>query len=187
MLGSEGIEQGISTLSPVWARVVHQDALIVIDPTDIRKLYAKKMEYLAHVRDEGLQGDRQQIQRLPGGRLRRAAAAGSRRCTCGCGRADGGLHQPGQRRCSASSTRSKTRAKKRPASPSSTAGATETGCSTAWTGANFKTSCASWATATCSTASGPRWPNWRHPRRAHRDRHEETRDGVKTGSCKTPS
>ncbi len=32
------------------------------------------------------------------------------------------------------------------------------------TGANWTTSCASWATATRSTAGGPRWPkNWRHP------------------------
>ena len=52
MLGSEGIEQGISdAVARLGSRHVHQDTLIVIDPTDIRKLYAKKMEYLARVRD----------------------------------------------------------------------------------------------------------------------------------------
>jgi hypothetical protein len=45
MLGSEGIEQGISdAVARLGSRHVHQDTLIVIDPTDIRKLYAKKME-----------------------------------------------------------------------------------------------------------------------------------------------
>jgi hypothetical protein len=33
------------------ARKIHKDTLIVIDPTDIRKPYAKKMPYLARVRD----------------------------------------------------------------------------------------------------------------------------------------
>jgi hypothetical protein len=33
------------------SRKVHQDTLIVIDPTDLRKPYAKSMPYLAHVRD----------------------------------------------------------------------------------------------------------------------------------------
>ncbi|UCF06064.1 MAG: transposase [bacterium] len=33
------------------ARKVHQDTLIIIDPTDIRKHYAKRMPYLARVRD----------------------------------------------------------------------------------------------------------------------------------------
>jgi len=52
MLGSEGIEQGISdAVARLGSRHVHQDTLIVIDPTDIRKLYAKRMEYLARVRD----------------------------------------------------------------------------------------------------------------------------------------
>ena len=52
MLGSEGIEQGISgAVARLGSRHVHQDTLIVIDPTDIRKLYAKKMEHLARVRD----------------------------------------------------------------------------------------------------------------------------------------
>ena len=32
------------------ARKIHKDTLIVIDPTDIRKRYAKKMPYLARVR-----------------------------------------------------------------------------------------------------------------------------------------
>jgi len=52
MLGSEGIEQGIpGAVARLGSRHVHQDTLIVIDPTDIRKLYAKKMEHLARVRD----------------------------------------------------------------------------------------------------------------------------------------
>lgn len=38
------------------ARKVHQDTLIVIDPTDIKKSYAKKMPYLGLVRD-GSTGD----------------------------------------------------------------------------------------------------------------------------------
>jgi len=33
------------------SRKVHEDTLIVIDPTDIRKPYARNMPYLAHVRD----------------------------------------------------------------------------------------------------------------------------------------
>jgi hypothetical protein len=32
-------------------RRVHNDTLLLIDPADVRKLYAKKMEYLATVRD----------------------------------------------------------------------------------------------------------------------------------------
>ena len=52
MLWSEGIEQGISSvIARLGARHIRQDTLIVVDPTDIRKLYAEKMEYLARVRD----------------------------------------------------------------------------------------------------------------------------------------
>lgn len=52
MLRSEGIEEGIfGVVARLGARRIRQDTLIVIDPTDIRKLYAKKMEYLARVRD----------------------------------------------------------------------------------------------------------------------------------------
>lgn len=52
MLWSEGIERGITdAIARMGARHIRQDTLIVIDPTDIRKLYAEKMEYLARVRD----------------------------------------------------------------------------------------------------------------------------------------
>jgi len=52
MLWSEGVEQEISgVIARLGARRIHQDTLIVIDPTDIQKLYAEKMEYLARVRD----------------------------------------------------------------------------------------------------------------------------------------
>ncbi len=112
MLGSEGIEQGISdAVARLGSRHVHQDTLIVIDPTDIRKLYAKKMEYLARVRD-GARG-RSATDTAPAWRSpARAAAAGSRRCTCGCGRARRRASSARTTRCSASSTRSP-RAKKR--------------------------------------------------------------------------
>lgn len=33
------------------SRCVHQDTLIVVDPTDIRKRYARRMQYLARIRD----------------------------------------------------------------------------------------------------------------------------------------
>ena len=52
MLQNEGIGQKISdVISRLGARHIRQDTLIVVDPTDIRKLYAEKMEYLARVRD----------------------------------------------------------------------------------------------------------------------------------------
>ena len=52
MLWSEGIEVGISgVVAHLGARRIRQDTLIVIDPADIRELYAEKMEYLARVRD----------------------------------------------------------------------------------------------------------------------------------------
>ncbi len=99
--------RGFPLLSPVrLASRPSGHALIVIDPTDIRKLYAKKMEYLARVGTRST-GDRQRIQRLPGGRLRRRRPPGSRRCTCGCGRARRRASSARTTRCSASSTRSK--------------------------------------------------------------------------------
>lgn len=52
MLLSEGIDQEIfGVIARLGARRIRQDTLIVIDPTDIQKLYAEKMEYLARVRD----------------------------------------------------------------------------------------------------------------------------------------
>lgn len=52
MLWSEAIEPEIfGVIARLGARRIRQDTLIVIDPTDIQKLYAEKMEYLARVRD----------------------------------------------------------------------------------------------------------------------------------------
>jgi hypothetical protein len=52
MLWDEGIERKVSgVIARLGARRIRQDTLIVIDPTDIRKLYAEKMEHLARVRD----------------------------------------------------------------------------------------------------------------------------------------
>lgn len=52
MLWSEGIEEGVcGVVARLGARRIRQDTLIVVDPTDIQKLYAEKMEYLARVRD----------------------------------------------------------------------------------------------------------------------------------------
>ena len=57
MLANPGIEGVISDhIAQLGARRIHQDTLIVIDPTDIRKLYAKKMEFLSTVRD-GSEGE----------------------------------------------------------------------------------------------------------------------------------
>ncbi len=51
-LAMKGLGQEINeVIIKHGARKVHQDTLIVIDPTDIRKPYAKSMPYLAHVRD----------------------------------------------------------------------------------------------------------------------------------------
>ncbi len=52
MLSNKEIEPNVAgVIARLGARRVRQDTLIVIDPTDIRKLYAEKMEYLARVRD----------------------------------------------------------------------------------------------------------------------------------------
>ena len=51
-LKQEGFGQKIQEIiAEQAARRVHKDTLIVVDPTDIRKTYAKHMPYLAHVRD----------------------------------------------------------------------------------------------------------------------------------------
>ncbi len=52
MLAHEEIEPRIGgVIAHLAARHIHRDTLIVIDPTDIQKLYARKMEYLGRVRD----------------------------------------------------------------------------------------------------------------------------------------
>jgi len=48
----EGLDDGIfRAIAREGAKRVGKDTLVVIDPTDIRKLYARKMPYLATVRD----------------------------------------------------------------------------------------------------------------------------------------
>jgi len=52
MLANPVIEETLARLiARLGARRVKQDTLIVIDPSDIQKLYAEKMEFLARVRD----------------------------------------------------------------------------------------------------------------------------------------
>ena len=51
-LGMEGMGQTINEVIVEHSkRRMHPDTLIVVDPTDIRKTYARKMPYLATVRD----------------------------------------------------------------------------------------------------------------------------------------
>ena len=51
-LAAKGMGQAINEgVAEDAARRVHKDTLIVIDPTDIRKTYARRMPYLATVRD----------------------------------------------------------------------------------------------------------------------------------------
>ena len=51
-LAAEGLGQKINeVIAEHGSRKVHQDTLIVIDPTDVRKPYAKSMPYMARVRD----------------------------------------------------------------------------------------------------------------------------------------
>ena len=52
MLSSEGLEAGLhGVIASEGTRKVHKDTLIIIDPSDVQKPYAKKMEYLAKVWD----------------------------------------------------------------------------------------------------------------------------------------
>jgi hypothetical protein len=51
-LGVRGLGQKINeVIVEHGSRKVHKDTMIIIDPTDIRKPYARRMPYLAHVRD----------------------------------------------------------------------------------------------------------------------------------------
>lgn len=51
-LQREGLDEGIfHAIAQEGAKRIGKDTLVVIDPTDIRKLYARKMPYLATVRD----------------------------------------------------------------------------------------------------------------------------------------
>ena len=51
-LAEDGLEEALLfDIAKMGARRVHKDTLLLIDPTDVRKDFAKKMEYLATVRD----------------------------------------------------------------------------------------------------------------------------------------
>jgi len=51
-LAVEGMDQRINEqIAKHASRRVHRDTLIVVDPTDIRKRYARRMPYLARIRD----------------------------------------------------------------------------------------------------------------------------------------
>ena len=57
MLSAKGLEAGLhGVIAAEGARRVHRDTLIILDPSDVQKPYAKKMEYLAKVWD-GSKGD----------------------------------------------------------------------------------------------------------------------------------
>ena len=57
MLSSDGLEAGLhGVIASEGAKKVHKDTLIILDPSDVQKPYAKKMEYLAKVWD-GSKGD----------------------------------------------------------------------------------------------------------------------------------
>ena len=50
MLSSAGLEAGLhGFIASEGARRVRKDTLIILDPSDVQKPYAKKMEYLAKV------------------------------------------------------------------------------------------------------------------------------------------
>ena len=52
MLSSDGLEAGLhDVIAAEGAKKVHKDTLIILDPSDVQKPYAKKMEYLAKVWD----------------------------------------------------------------------------------------------------------------------------------------
>ena len=52
MLSSDGLEAGLhDAIAAEGARKVRRDTLIILDPSDVQKPYAKKMEYLAKVWD----------------------------------------------------------------------------------------------------------------------------------------
>ena len=57
MLSSKGLERGLhDAIAAEGAGKVRKDTLIILDPSDVQKPYAKKMEYLAKVWD-GSKGD----------------------------------------------------------------------------------------------------------------------------------
>ena len=57
MLSSKGLERGLhDAIAADGAGKVHQDTLVILDPSDVQKPHAKKMEHLAKVWD-GSKGD----------------------------------------------------------------------------------------------------------------------------------
>jgi hypothetical protein len=52
MLSSKGLEEGLQdAIAELGAKKVHKDTLIILDPSDVQKPYAKKMQYLSKVWD----------------------------------------------------------------------------------------------------------------------------------------
>ena len=52
MLSSNGLEAGLhGVIASEGAKKVHKDTLVILDPSDVQKPYAKKMEHLAKVWD----------------------------------------------------------------------------------------------------------------------------------------
>ena len=52
MLSADGLEAGLHRfIASEGAKRVHRDTLVILDPSDVQKPYAKKMEYLARVWD----------------------------------------------------------------------------------------------------------------------------------------
>ena len=52
MLSSKGLERGLhDAIAAEGAGKVHQDTLIILDPSDVQKPYEKKMEHIAKVWD----------------------------------------------------------------------------------------------------------------------------------------
>jgi len=83
----EGLAEGIfRVIAREGAKRVGKDTLVVVDPTDIRNLYARRMPYL---RGSGTAARGNWGTGTGAARPSRARAAGggSSRCTCGCGRA----------------------------------------------------------------------------------------------------
>lgn len=79
MLSTEGLDAALQeTIAKEGASKVKKDTLVIIDPSDIQKPYAKKMECLAKVWDgskgEGWRGRRLRRRRYPRRPLRNLRA-----------------------------------------------------------------------------------------------------------------
>ena len=101
----EGLAEGIfRVIAREGAKRVGKDTLVVVDPTDIRNLYARRMPYL---RGSGTAARGNWGTGTGAARPSRARAAGggSSRCTFGCGRASRPASPARTTRSSPSSTR----------------------------------------------------------------------------------